>query len=631
MTGDPCLGTCCSDGSCCSGACCDGACCSSGKCCNGLCCPYSNGVCCDGVSGGCCGSTQFCCNGNKCCPNGTECCSDGTCCEHACDACVDNGTLEKANPTDTITVSADTVCVGDTVTFTAPAVVDTGGLKWVNCADVPLSGGVEYHWSLTLPAGYPAPLPPTSGTGASVSVNALVAGSYAASFTATPTRTECPPGNLALGSASADTGVIEITAERIDQDNPTNAAWEALAEGLPVYGGSEASTADNLTLSVSPGPNVSAIIWSVEGSGGAAYAAPPSPTDPNAVKWDLGDLLSPAPGKMTFKVRVSYTYGSSRCGKFETEIGVRTDDVIVVGWINPAGVTLPVWPSAYVAALMPATGPPVPSSLDCNLFILDLSENFTTPNFQTLTGVDRDYILLWMFKYAGNANPGTVIAGGDFRDATDSHEVESEIQAFLGTPTNYKLFNRLQIRFLVGTNGFSGAPTILHAHTATGNTVNPCGAVAGFLGVFGSQTGPSDQTGLVTGNNTRVVGINDGSPDAGAIRAFNTLMGKDLPVGQTPLFWENIGSKISLHYDGTSSGDIAVQPYPTYFVYVNGKPTTVIPQAWTPKAHFYMFPYPFGTVWCVGLGGTTPGGRCGDAASPAEPSAQIPSSGYTLP
>jgi len=116
---------------------------------------------------------------------------------------VDHGQLTKVDPNATVTANPNPVCVGSTITFTAPAVVDTGGLKWVNCADVQLSGGVEYHWNLTLPGGYPAPLPPTSGQGASVSVNALVAGSYTAGFTATPTRTDCAPGTISLGSITA--------------------------------------------------------------------------------------------------------------------------------------------------------------------------------------------------------------------------------------------------------------------------------------------------------------------------------------------------------------------------------------------------------------------------------------------
>jgi hypothetical protein len=46
-------------------------------------------------------------------------------------------------------------------------------------------------------------------------------------------------------------------------------------------------------------------------------------------------------------------------------------------------------------------------------------------------------------------------------------------------------------------------------------------------------------------------------------------------------------------------------------------------QASTPIGNFDTNPYPFGTIACEGIGGWTPGGRCGWATSPASPSARI--------
>jgi len=90
---------------------------------------------------------------------------------------VDNGTLSGG----TITVGADPVCIGETITFTAGGVVDSGGTEWVNCVEQPISaGGIAYAWQLTLPPDYPEPRPPTTGTGTSVSVTAQVPGTYAA-------------------------------------------------------------------------------------------------------------------------------------------------------------------------------------------------------------------------------------------------------------------------------------------------------------------------------------------------------------------------------------------------------------------------------------------------------------------
>ena len=98
-----------------------------------------------------------------------------------------------------------------------------------------------------------------------------------------------------------------------------------------------------------------------------------------------------------------------------------------------------------------------------------------------------------------------------------------------------------------------------------------------------------------------------------------------------PKLWENIGSKISFWVQNGVAPVITVQPYPTYYAYRNGVQVNVYPQAATPAAHFYPNPYPFGTVPCPTPFGNVPGGRCGDAASPADASARVPPSGYTQP
>jgi len=123
--------------------------------------------------------------------------------------------------------------------------------------------------------------------------------------------------------------------------------------------------------------------------------------------------------------------------------------------------------------------------------------------------------------------------------------------------------------------------------------------------------------------------INDGSPDSGAIRAFNTLTGKDLPPGSSPVFWENIGTKITFSVANGTAPGLVLQPYPTYYEYRNGTRVSTRPQAASPLGNFAPNPYPFGTVICIGLGGITPGGRCGDASSAAAGSARVPP--YTTP
>jgi Glucodextranase, domain B/Carboxypeptidase regulatory-like domain len=421
---------------------------------------------------------------------------------------------------------------------------------------------------------------------------------------------------------------VKIDASAVNQDDPTNTSYTTLPVGSPVYAGSESSTSDSLQLTATLPANAPPAVtytWSVSGPGSSAYT-PPSPS-PSASTWNVGKIMS-SPGTLTFQVAVDFGGGTQAQDSRDVEVGVRSDDTIVVGWINPAGVTIPGGASPAVTGLL--TPPPVPSSLKCNLFVLDLSENFTSPNFITLTPADRSYVLNWLFKFAGNTDPSTVIAGGDFRNSATSFTDDNKVSTFLADPTNFKLFNRFQVKFRVSGGTFNGSPTVLRQQTGIGTTHNPCGTVLGFLGLFPGQSGPANGPPQVTSpGNDRVSLINDGSPDSGAIRAFDTLTGKDLPAGTTAVFWENIGTRIGFTASGGPTASVVVQPYPTYYEYHNGTLVKTTPQAATPLGNFLTNPYPFGTVSCLGLGGLTPGGRCGDASSPADSSARVPT--FTLP
>ncbi len=589
--------------------------------------PNADRVCCDGI---CCAAGSTCCN-DECCPSGSYCsCGthdyrDGWCCPHGkkycdgacrtlgCNLSLSSGT---GKPCETVQLTLTGDCWPEECCLTDARFL-------YSAADFPPGHeNIEPWVSLPWWEGYPGILW-CEGGAYSQSMDVYI-------------NIDAPPGpvTILVWATSTDGTVLcsaqatltvqsvvgGIQASSINQDSPTNATWQTLAEGAPVYGGSEASTADNLRLTVQPGPGVvSNISWSASSLGGWASWSPPQ-FGPGATTWNVGDLLNPHPGEVMFEAYVWYTDGTEQCFNFKSEIGVRTDDVIVVGWIdgtnvplNPAGVT------AQIVAIMPPAGLPVPSSFDCNTFVSDLYFNDNTPNgINPLTGLDRTYILNWLFKFADNANPSTVIPGGDFRNASDTFQDESEVSAFYGLKTNYKLFNRLQIKYLDG-----GVPQVVRPPTTgIGDTTNPCGPWWPALAVYPGQSGDANGPPAIVLSN-RVTLINDGSPDAGAIRAFNTLTGNG--VTGTPVFWENIGSKIQFWLNGATSGTITVQPYPTYYVYRNGKRVTTIPQAAQPIGNFVTNPYPFGTVECsTPLRGTTPGGRCGDAESPADSSARVP-------
>ena len=258
-----------------------GDCCPATTTCCGTDCCWPGEECCLAADE-CCAVGYTCCGGVECCAV-DFCCGNGECCTQECEECLENGSLSGGS----IDVQPNPACIGDTITFTASGVVDDGGIKRVYCTAKEAIPPVAppYTWQLTIPPDYPPPLPPLSGTGPAVSVVAEAAGTYSATFTATADR-ECEPPEITVGPATATVTEIPITAEVIDQDDPTNAMWTGLAEGSPVFGGSEASTADNVRLEVVPPPGpVSNIVWTVEGPGGATYNPPP--TGAEAVEWDL--------------------------------------------------------------------------------------------------------------------------------------------------------------------------------------------------------------------------------------------------------------------------------------------------------------------------------------------------------
>ena len=127
--------------------------------------------------------------------------------------------------------------------------------------------------------------------------------------------------------------------------------------------------------------------------------------------------------------------------------------------------------------------------------------------------------------------------------------------------------------------------------------------------------------------------INDGSPDVKGINIFNELLG-DPRHEPLPVFWENIGSRITFTSASAEALPPITQNYPTYYRYINGKHfTAVTVQEPEPGMHFYWASYPFGTDKSTGLGlklqnfflpVTILGGRSGDAYSPPDASSRTP-------
>lgn len=415
-----------------------------------------------------------------------------------------------------------------------------------------------------------------------------------------------------------------LQAEIIEQDDPTSSQWLDVSaytsSGLLLYGGSEPSTSDNLRVSLQPDPPAGAsgeiqITWSIDGDGAEQYTAP----SPGTLEWDLEDI-QPAAGAFTIEAGAN---GTALALSLYVEIGIRTDDVIVIGWIDASLVTLASTNVAQaIVTRLPESGPVTAPELAL-FFLIQLGDGeMTVPDISMapMSLRDRDYVLDWMFKHAGNADPNTVIPGGDFRSPSGDYLDEAEVSAFLGTGTNYKMFNRAQVKYAITPGGatFGVGPATLQSDTRIGITSNPLPLPPA---TFPGQTAYLDGRNGASMGGTYYYHINDGSPDQGAIQVFNNLMAKDLPPGSTAKYWENIGTQIRFRADGDPLGEIIAQPYPTYHVYRNGTfmPNETFVQAASPAEHFYAIPHPFGLDACGGL----PAGRCGDAVSAPHTSAPL--------
>ncbi|GJQ40472.1 MAG: hypothetical protein JETCAE02_28840 [Anaerolineaceae bacterium] len=462
-------GDACADGLCedCPGECCDNADCDDGNpctmdvCSRGECNHFpkncdDHNVCtddhCNPIDGSCYHTpSSYCDDDNPCTED--ECDPVTGECTHTCDECADcpyglcfGCECETTNCDVNISAEPSTVCWGSPVELTIGTSCDPacGSMAWTITAE-PVNT-VEF---IDMPSGNT----PCDNSSHVHTVQARIAcvppeqitfridgdrGGTECSDTATITTMEC----------------ITIIGERINQDDPASTTWIGLAEGAPIFGGSEPSTADNGRLMIDPEPGVMDIKWWVIAEGCGQFAAPPS--GPEATTWNLGDILQPCPGLITFYVQVTFEDGKQQCGDFKSEIGVRTDDVIVVGWIN--GWQVPLNPNGVnqeILNIFWPPGPPVPSSIDCNDFVFDLSLFDATPNGIDLTPADRIYILHWLFRYAGNPDPIAVLGPLEFRTVDDSMIDYGKVALYKNTKTHYKLFNHFQTRYLANDDGYT--------------------------------------------------------------------------------------------------------------------------------------------------------------------------------
>lgn len=264
------------------------------------------------------------------------------------------------------------------------------------------------------------------------------------------------------------------------------------------------------------------------------------------------DWIDWKPGKYEISCKIQMAEGNFSTIKFEQDVGVRTIDLVAIGWINPNEVPLSAsGVSSDVLSYYPENG--IVSKIRAPitaLHILLISRgSLARPTVNiNMTTQDKLYILNWMFKYGANSPP------------PDSFDGEEALENFKKEKTNYKLYNRFQVKYLVNEDGteFKDVPIILKSGTTTGSTIDPVSRLIVFESTVGNHEGAIKIKG-----NKLYYQTNDGSPDDIAVGAFNTL--------RNQYKWSHIGSSICFGVDHKLKYDFLYQKYPTYNLYEQQK------------------------------------------------------------
>jgi hypothetical protein len=350
---------------------------------------------------------------------------------------------------------------------------------------------------------------------------------------------------------SQDTRVTtEIDGDLFNHDDPKMTQETLLPSSdqpYMAYGGSKKSTSDMLILRCRAEGSAKPVryTWEANGDGSSSYPPPP-PNDKNT--WSMGgDRLQAQPATLEVTCTVDWDDGTETDATQDVRIGIRTDQVLVVAWIDTNGVPL----SADGVGADVLYDFPVDHNFTsigqqgaCLAYLGQLSlGSLLRPSLSgNLTPTECRYILDWQFKYAANPKPPD-----SFADAT-------AVNTFEGMSTQYKLFNWVQIKYLMN-GGDMESVQAKPQDVAIGVTPDPVTHALRFPGTAGPINGK------LKNDATEWSLINEGSPDSKAVAAFNTL------ASPGKVTWNDIGSRITFSA-GQTSAKIDAQLYPTYNVYV---------------------------------------------------------------
>jgi hypothetical protein len=429
--------------------------------------------------------------------------------------------------------------------------------------------------------------------------------------------------------------LLPVEIKVVNRDDPTKKWTDAQPSSGPVHSGKE--TGDMVSWTIN-GLSTSSFSWSAEG--------PESKTGPSGTgknEWKIAngdedtehDWIDWKPGKYKIKCTISSGSSTSSTAEFDQEVGVRTDDVLVIGWIDPK--QMPLSTSGVQGALVQtlpdgglSTSDSDTAKLDAALLLkhfVDYGVNSgfnvglpagisTFRHYNAFSPTDKTYALNWMFKYGGNKPEPP----SNFTDANGFFS-QQKVDDFANTHdhTLYKLLNHYQVRYLVSQDHKFKPDSLVHRkkQALIGHTKDPTRLyeISGIIDMF-IQAGASFEgypsngafPGMPRANNTGSPVVsdttsrfsNEGTPDQKGLDAEKKLTGQDQGyIWSTITFFSD-----PQHYSETTSpstdqsltrdpkptefyqGRINTQVYPTYWIYINGKKKGVQNQATAPSALF---------------------------------------------
>lgn len=225
---------------------------------------------------------------------------------------------------------------------------------------------------------------------------------------------------------------------------------------------------------------------------------------------------------------------------------IPTNDVVVLGWVDPNVVALPEGANPLLVAELND-----PTGVAC----LDLLAEWAAGvRSLILSDADRQYANAFLLKNSGNLFPQNTI---------DPVAEESKGE--------YRLFNRLQVAYRVKDGKLTAPPKFVNARTIVGTTPNPCNRL---LTPAEAEAHVANGAKGATTSNTGVFQVNQGRLGTLGQAVDRTLNDPGGTVGATtPWIWSAIkfDDKGELVYPFTIGTKGNHQIFPTYFVYKDGR------------------------------------------------------------